>query len=58
MHMEEKLKRIECDPICGFAVQSHDENEVVDLAKQHADTMHPDLKTTRDEIRDMMKEVP
>jgi hypothetical protein len=30
------LKKIECEPKCGFMVRSHDEKELVELAIKHA----------------------
>lgn len=32
----DKLKSIECDPKCGFMIRSHDEKEVINIAKEHA----------------------
>ncbi len=51
----EKLKKIECDPKCGFMVQSHDEKEVVDIAMQHAKKSHK-MNITEKELKGMMKE--
>ncbi len=55
--MAEKLKKIECDPKCGFIVQSHDEKEIIDIAMQHAKKFHPEMKITEKEVRDMMEDV-
>lgn len=52
--MAEKLKKVECDPKCGFAIQSHDEKEVVDIALQHAKKAHS-MNMTEKEVRGMMK---
>ncbi len=54
--MKEKLRRIECDPICGFAVQSHDEKEVIDIASKHAKSIHS-MNATRSELMSKMKTV-
>lgn len=34
------VKHISCIPECGFMVQSHDEDEIVDMAKMHVETAH------------------
>jgi len=34
------LKKIECDPKCGFMVRSHDEREVINIAMEHAKKSH------------------
>jgi len=54
--MAEKLKKIECDPRCGFVVQSHDEKEIVDIAIQHAKKSHS-MAITEKEVRAMMVDV-
>jgi predicted small metal-binding protein len=36
----DQIKRISCDPECGFAVQSHIEDEVVDVAAKHVKEKH------------------
>ena len=36
--MNQDLKQIQCDDMCGFMVRSHDENEVIHMAKQHIKT--------------------
>jgi len=50
----EQLKSISCDPTCGFMVRSHDEKEVMDLAKQHVKKVHH-MKTTDKELKAMVK---
>ena len=54
--MAKTLKKVECDPKCGFMVQSHDEKEVIDIAMQHAKKYHTDMKMTEKDIRNMMKD--
>jgi predicted small metal-binding protein len=49
----EKLKKVECDPKCGFLVQSHDEKEIVDIAVQHAQKSH-NMKITEKDVKEMM----
>ena len=36
----ETLKTFKCDPSCGFMVRSHDEKELIDIAKAHAKKAH------------------
>ena len=48
------LKKIECEPSCGFMVRSHDEKELIDLTKQHAKKLHNKVITDK-EVKDMMK---
>ena len=52
--MDPTLKRIECDPKCGFIVQSHDENEVLDIAKVHAKAKHK-MDATIEQLKGMLK---
>jgi predicted small metal-binding protein len=49
------LKKVECDPQCGFLVRSHDEKEIVDVAIQHAKKAHNKVITDKD-ARTMMKD--
>lgn len=51
----EKLKKVECDPKCGFMVQSHDEKEVVEIALQHAKKAHK-MNITEKDVKGMMKD--
>jgi len=53
--MAEKLKKIECDPKCGFLVVSHDEKEVIDIATLHAKRSH-DMAITEKDVRGMLKD--
>jgi predicted small metal-binding protein len=52
--MKETLKKIECDPTCGFMIRSHDEKELIDLVKQHAKKSH-NMSVSEKDIRDKMK---
>lgn len=54
--MEEKLKRIACDPTCGFMVQSHDEMEVMDIARKHAKEKH-NMDVTDEHLKEKMEDV-
>lgn len=47
------LKRIECDPKCEFTVQGFNENEVIELAKEHVKTAHHQ-EASAEEIKKMM----
>ena len=53
--MAEKLKKLECDPKCGFLIQSHDEKEIVEIAIRHAKIAHS-MAVTEKEARAMMKD--
>ncbi len=54
--MGEALKKIECDPKCGFIVQSHDEKEVLAIGKKHAKEKH-NMDATDQQLKGMMKTV-
>jgi len=51
----EKLKKVECDPKCGFLIRSHDEKEIVDVAIQHMKKAHS-TDVAEKEVRGMMKD--
>jgi predicted small metal-binding protein len=53
--MAEKLKKVECDPQCGFLVRSHDEKEIVEVAIQHMKKAHGKFITEKD-VKPMMKD--
>lgn len=53
--MEKKLKSISCDPICGFMVRSHDEEELIEMITAHGNKMHPEVKMTEEQLRSMIK---
>lgn len=48
------LKKLECDPTCGFMVRSHDEKELIEIVRQHAKKSH-NLTITEKDIRDKMQ---
>ncbi|HVP35467.1 MAG TPA: DUF1059 domain-containing protein [Terriglobales bacterium] len=52
--MAENLKQIECDPMCGFMVRSHDEKEVIEIAKDHMKKIHK-MKVSDKEIKEKIK---
>ncbi|HUJ19587.1 MAG TPA: DUF1059 domain-containing protein [Nitrospirota bacterium] len=53
--METKLKKVECDPKCGFMIQSHDEKEIVQIATQHAKKSH-NMTISEKDVKEMMKD--
>jgi len=53
--MAKRLKKIECPPECGFIIQSHDEKEIIEIAKQHAIKSHK-MTITEKELKAMMKD--
>jgi len=46
--MPQELKKIECDPKCGFMVRSHNEKELIQIAIQHVKNAHNLLLTEKD----------
>jgi len=54
IYMAETLKKVECEPTCGFMIRSHDEKELIELVRQHAEKMHK-MKVTDKDIREKMK---
>jgi predicted small metal-binding protein len=55
MTMTGALKKVECDPKCGFLVRSHDKKEIVEIAMRHAKKYH-DMPITEKDVKDMMKD--
>ena len=55
--MTTTLKKLECDPKCGFLIQSHDEKEIIEIAKEHARKFHNKTAITEKDIRGMVKAV-
>jgi predicted small metal-binding protein len=53
--MTETLKKIECDPKCGFMVRSHDEKELVEIATEHAKKFH-NMTLPEKDIKAMIKD--
>jgi predicted small metal-binding protein len=53
--MAENLKKIECDPTCGFMVRSHDEKELIDLVSRHAKNSH-NMTVSEKDLREKMKD--
>lgn len=42
------LKKVECDPKCGFMIRSHDEKEVIKAAIVHAKKSHKETLTEKE----------
>lgn len=51
---KQTVKKVECDPACGFAVRSHDDKELADIVMTHAKKSH-NMKLTEKEVKDMAK---
>ena len=56
-HMVNELKKIACPPSCGYVMQSHDENELVDMTMTHARNFHADMNYSRDDIKSLVEKV-
>jgi len=52
--MTGNLKKVECDPTCGFMIRSHDEKELVDLVIQHAKKSH-NMDVSEKDVKEKMK---
>lgn len=52
--MDKQLKEIDCDPECGFMIKSHDEKEVIMVAKEHAKSKH-DMDVSDKDMQKKMK---
>ncbi len=50
------LKKVSCDPMCGFMIQSHDETEILETVKRHVKNAHK-METTDEEVRGKMEDV-
>ncbi len=53
--MAKNLKKLECDPSCGFMARSHDENELIKIGLEHAKGFHKELKITEKDLKSMIK---
>ena len=49
--MELVLKKLECQPSCGFLIRSHDEWEIITAAIQHAKEKHGIENVDVEELR-------
>lgn len=46
--MNQELKQIKCDDMCGFMVRSHDEKEMLEIARNHVKNVHKMTVTEAD----------
>jgi predicted small metal-binding protein len=54
--MKEPLKMVQCAPVCGFTIKSHDEKELKKFVIEHAKNAH-NARITEREVDSMMKTV-
>ena len=52
--MVSNLKKLVCDPNCGFMVTRHDESEIVNAGLFHTTNIH-NMNLTPKEVRNMIK---
>jgi predicted small metal-binding protein len=52
--MADDLKKVSCDPTCGFQVISHDEDELINIVKMHAKNIHKD-NLSDDDVKSKMQ---
>lgn len=53
--MSGKLKAFACDPSCGFEVKDHDEGELKEFVKDHAEKTH-EMSISDEYIEENMRE--
>lgn|GEM_PF-3198969 len=51
----QKTYSISCDPVCNFAVQSHDEAEALSIALAHAVSKHRENKMNAEDMKKSMQ---
>lgn len=51
---EKELKKVECDPACGFMIKDHDEKELIEMVKKHVKKAHGKDLTDK-EIKEKIK---
>ena len=52
--MAEAMKKVECPSPCNFSVKSHDEKEIIEMAKRHAKKSH-NMEISEKELMSMIK---
>jgi predicted small metal-binding protein len=52
--MAEQMKKLECKTPCEFMVKSHDEREIIAIAKEHARKYHK-MEMTDEQARQMIQ---
>ncbi len=53
---DQKMYRVNCDPTCGFMVQSHDRKEAAEIGTKHANDKHNmdvSIKDTEEKIEEI-----
>ncbi|HLP79284.1 MAG TPA: DUF1059 domain-containing protein [Acidobacteriota bacterium] len=55
--MTATIYKIACDPICGFAVQSHEQDELLEIALAHAKKYHSDIEVTEADLKEMITQL-
>jgi predicted small metal-binding protein len=51
-----KMYQIDCEPMCGFSVKSHDKSEAKKYAKEHVQMVHSKM-VSDGEVEKMVREV-
>jgi predicted small metal-binding protein len=51
--MDQKLMKVSCEPECGFAIQSHDEKELIGFVENHVKHSHK-MNISDKEVREKM----
>ncbi len=49
-----ELKKVSCDPVCGFSVQGHDDDEIIGIVTAHAKKSH-NMMVSASDVKKMMK---
>jgi len=52
--MSNELKKIDCDPMCGFMIRGHDEKELVSIAMAHLLKAH-NINITEKDAKEKIK---
>ena len=50
-----KTYEIQCDPVCGFHLKTHNEKEAIRMGMEHVADAHPEMKVTTAEMKKNMK---
>jgi hypothetical protein len=50
-----KLYSLDCDPMCGFHLDTHNEKEAIRMGMEHVTDIHPDMKVTIKDVKGMIK---
>ena len=52
-----KTYNLQCDPVCGFNLTSHNRKEVERMGMEHVIEVHPDMNMSTKEVKKMVKEM-